>query len=607
MTSINHYKSNLRDVIFNLFELWNIQDSVLGHAPFTAIDEDTCKEVLATFSKFCEDELATSFAEGDRTPLALSDDGDVTLPAGVRYAMDKYFEGQWNLIEYPEELGGYGAPRTLQWSCFEFLSGANPPVGFYLLGNFMGKLIHELGTESQKARYVDGLINQRWGGTMVLTEPDAGSDVGAGRTKARHLEDDVWEIEGVKRFITNGDFDGPPNIVHMVLARPEGAQEGTKGLSLFIVPKFWVNEDGSLGERNGAYCTNIEKKMGLKASSTCEMTFGERKQCKGLLVGNVHDGIRQMFNVIEYARMGVGVKSASTLSTAYLNALEYAKDRVQGPDLLKAADKSSPRVPIIQHPDVRRLLMKQKAYAEGMRSLYGLAAVTQDEIEMATARGDAPEAKRLHAVNDLILPLVKGFSSERGYEVLGDSLQCLGGSGYCQDYPHEQYIRDQKIDSLYEGTTAIQGLDLIFRKIMRDQGATLQGIMGKVQGTLAHEVGGDALASERAALGSALQSFGGILEIMMGKAGESLYHVGLHSSRVLFALSELLIGWLLVRQAGIAVAKVDAALGDEKAFYQGKIATARYFCAEELPRIGMARKVIKESTLYLMELPEDAF
>jgi alkylation response protein AidB-like acyl-CoA dehydrogenase len=417
----------------------------------------------------------------------------------------------------------------------------------------------------------------------------------------------VWEIEGVKRFITNGDFDGPENIVHMVLARPEGADQGTKGLSLFIVPKYWVNDDGSLGERNGAYCTNIEKKMGLKASSTCEMTFGERHQCKGLLLGEIHQGIRQMFHVIEYARMGVGVKSAATLSTAYLNALEYTKERVQGPDLLKAADKVSPRVAIIKHPDVRRLLMKQKAYSEGMRALYLLAAITQDDIVLAAARGDKDEAKRLHHVNDLILPLVKGFSSERGYEVLSDALQCLGGSGYCQDYPHEQYIRDQKIDSLYEGTTAIQGLDLIFRKIMRDQGATLQSILGKIQESLAKEIGGEALAVERAALGRALQDFGGILQLMMAKVGESLYHVGLHSTRILFALSELIMAWLLVRQAAVAVEKSDGATGEDAAFYEGKIAVARYFCAEELPRVGLAKKIIKDGSLYLMEMSDEAF
>ncbi|MEC9466199.1 MAG: acyl-CoA dehydrogenase [Myxococcota bacterium] len=607
MSTINHYKANLRDGYFNLFEFWKIQEGVLGQEPYTTLDEQTCRDVMATFAKFCEEEMAPSFVEGDRTPLTLSDDGDVTLPEGLITAMNKFFEGEWHRIEHPEHRGGYGAPKSLQWACFEHLVGANPPLGFYLLGNFMAKIIDQHGTDSQKAKFVDGLCNKRWGGTMVLTEPDAGSDVGAGRTKARHLEGDVWEIEGVKLFIPHGVFNGTDNIIHMVLARPEGADLGTKGLSLFIVPKYWVNDDGSLGERNGAYCTNLEKKMGLKASSTCEMTFGERHQCKGILLGEVHDGIRQMFHVIEYARMGVGVKSAATLSTAYLNALEYTKDRVQGPDLLKATDKTSPRVAIIKHPDVRRLLMKQKAYSEGMRALYLLAAITQDDVELAAARGDADEAKRLHHINDLILPLVKGFSSERGYEILSDALQCLGGSGYCQDYPHEQYIRDQKIDTLYEGTTAIQGLDLIFRKIMRDQGATLQGIMGKIQESLAQEIGGDALAGERAALARALQDFGGILQIMMSKVSESLYHVGLHSTRILFALSELMIGWLLVRQAALASEKLEGATGEDAAFYEGKVAAARYFCAEELPRVGMARKVIKDGSLYLMEMSDEAF
>ncbi len=607
MTTQQHYKSNLRDVSFNLFEFWKVQENVLGKGPFAGMDEDTAQDVLSAYRSFCAQEMASSFVEGDRTPLELSEDGEVRLPKGILESLRKYYDAQWNLIEQPQSLGGYGAPKAIQWACFEFLAGANPAIAFYLLGNFIGKLLHEIGTESQKVRYVDGLVNRQWGATMVLTEPGAGSDVGAGRTKARHLEGDVWEINGVKRFITNGDFDGTENIVHMVLARPEGAEVGTKGLSLFIVPKYWVNEDGSLGERNGAYASNIEDKMGLKASATCEMTFGERKQCRGLLVGEVHDGIRQMFNVIEYARMAVGIKSASTLSTAYLNALEFTKERIQGPDLLRAADKTSPRVPIIKHPDVRRLLMKQKSYAEGMRALYFFAAVTQDDITLAQAQGRDDDAKQLEQVNDLLLPLVKGFSSERGYEVLADSLQCFGGSGYCRDYPHEQYIRDQKIDSLYEGTTAIQGLDLVFRKIMRDQGRTVTSLLGQIRKSISDEIGGDALQQERAALEKALHNFGGILEIMVGKAGESLYHLGLHSTRILFSLSELVIGWLLVQHAALAALQLETATGNERAFYEGKIASARYFCSEELPRIGMARKIVKDGSLYLMELSEEAF
>ncbi len=607
MSSERHYKANLRDTLFNLFEFWRIQDDTLGHGPFANVDQDTSVEILSTFEKFCTEEMATSFTASDRIPLKLDDEGNVTLPEALRKSIETYYDNEWHRMEHPESLGGYGAPRSLMWSCFEFLAGANPPIAFYLLGNFEASVINELGTESQKARFVDGLVNKRWGGTMVLTEPDAGSDVGAGRTKAKHIEGEVWEIEGVKRFITNGDYDAAENIVHMVLARPEGAGPGTKGLSLFLVPKFWVEEDGTFGERNGAYCTNLEDKMGLKGSATCEMTFGEKQPCRGLLLGDKHDGIRQMFNVIEYARMAVGVKSIATLTTAYLNSLEYTKERVQGADLARAADKSAPKVTIINHPDVRRSLIQQKAYAEGLRALATFASTTQDKIRLAEASGDADKAKSLHRLNDLLLPLVKGFSSERVYELLASSLQCLGGSGYCRDYPHEQYIRDQKIDSLYEGTTAIQGLDLIFRKILRDNGATLQIIMGKVQETASREPEDDVLADERKALGKALMSFGGIIQVMTGKLTESIYFVGLHSTRILFALSELTIGWLLVEHAELAAAKMEGASSDDAFYYQGKIASARYFCAEELPRVGMAHKVIKDSTLHLMELPEEAF
>ena len=297
----------------------------------------------------------------------------------------------------------------------------------------------------------------------------------------------------------------------MVLARPEGAGVGTKGLSLFIVPKYWVNEDGTLGERNGVVCSNIEKKMGLKGSATCEMTFGDAKPCKGLLLGEVHSGIAQMFNVIEFARMAIGVKSASTLSTAYLNALDYAKDRVQGPDLKNAMDKSSPRVTIINHPDVRRNLMQQKAYAEGFRALNLFVGSLQDKAALAKASGAEAQEKDMHRLNDLLLPVVKGFGSERVYQLLADSLQVLGGSGYCMDYPHEQYIRDQKIDTLYEGTTHIQSLDLIFRKIIKDNGTTLKSFLSDIEMTLKSEEGGEELAEARVALGKALTSLGASL------------------------------------------------------------------------------------------------
>lgn len=602
----SHYKSNLRDVNFNLFEFLKVGETVLGKGVFSNLDEATARDTLEQVERIATNELAASFAEGDRVPLKFDGEGNVVLPEGITKSLKAWYEGGWNLLELPEHLGGMGAPPSLAWAASEFVAGANPPVAFYQFGGFMSRIIDKLGTPKQKSLYVDNIIQRHWGATMVLTEPDAGSDVGAGRTKARHIKDDIWEIEGVKRFITNGDFDLPENIVHLVLARPEGAAPGTKGLSLFIVPKYWVNDDGSLGERNGAYCTNVEKKMGIKASATCEMTFGEKIPCRGLLMGEVHDGIRQMFMVIEQARMFIGVKSMATLSTAYLNALEFAKERVQGPDLLRIMEKTSPRVRIIQHPDVRRMLMMQKSHAEGMRALIMYGANLQDQIELSGGHG---ASKELDARNDLFLPLIKGYSSEKGYELLSLSLQTYGGSGYLLDYPIEQYVRDQKIDSLYEGTTAIQALDLIFRKIARDGGATLTGLLMDVRKTIDEAEGGEALAAERAMLEKTLGHMQTLFGAVLGKMGESLYHVGLHGNRILMCLAETVIAWLLIRHAALASQKLSAGgLSDaDKAFYEGKVASARFFCAEVLPRIGSDRRVIESSSLAIMEMSEDAF
>ena len=351
----------------------------------------------------------------------------------------------------------------------------------YMAGGNFAAIIDRLGTAEQKV-FAQTMVDRQWGATMVLTEPDAGSDVGAGRTTAHDQGDGTWHIDGVKRFITSGDWDIPENIVHLVLARPEGAGPGTKGLSLFIVPKFHVTDwaTGELGERNGAFVTNVEKKMGLKVSATCEVTFGQNGiPAVGYLVGDVHDGIAQMFQVIEYARMMVGTKAISTLSTGYLNALDYAKSRVQGPDLTQMTDKTAPRVTITHHPDVRLMLMRQKAWAEGMRALVLYTAHIQDEIALAEADGSDRRPNLLVRLNDLLLPVVKGYGSEKGYELLATSLQILGGSGYLQDYPIEQYIRDAKIDTLYEGTTSIQGMDFFFRKIVRDKGKALDHLVAR--------------------------------------------------------------------------------------------------------------------------------
>lgn len=606
MSMVHHYKSNLRDLFFNLFEFLQVDKTSLGKGPYAIMDAESAKQALVAMEEMCVGPIAESFAEGDRTPLTLDEEGNVRLPECIANAIRTYYDAGWQKLDVPEHLGGYGAPPSVAWASFEMLSGANASVVFYLYGTFMNRIIDRLGTEAQKARFLPQGIDRGWGGSMVLTEADAGSDVGAARCKARHVGGEVWELEGAKRFITSADFDTPENIIHLVLARPEGAGGGTKGLSLFIVPKFWVNEDGSLGERNGVYVTGIEKKMGIKASATCEMVFGGKHPARGLLMGEVHDGIRQMFHVIEQARMAVGVKSVATASTAYLNALEYAKVRIQGSDLLRANDKAAPRVAILNHPDVRRMLMHQKAHVEGMRALALYTASIQDQVEILGGHG-AAEARRLDRLNDLLLPLVKGYCSEKAYELLALALQVHGGSGYIQDYPIEQYVRDQKIDTLYEGTTHIQALDLFFRKIARDNGATLNRLLEMIKETIDGDASREHLRLERLALGRAVYDLESIFQTMMGKLADSLYHVGIQGNRILFALAELVIGWLLVRQSVIAHASLPDASGEDKHFYQGKIAAARYFCQNVLPNLTLTRKLIEQGDLALMDVADEAF
>src|ERR1700733_13422684 len=444
---MSHYQSNLRDIEFNLFEVLRRQD-LLGEPPYPELDEQTARTILAELNAMAIGPMDASFADPDRTPPVFDPaTHSVRVPESLRASYRAFMDAEWYRLSLPAGLGGTQAPRSLNWAMAELILGSNPAIWMYSSGHTMGRVLWELGTPEQQ-RFAELAIEREWGATMVLTEPDAGSDVGAGRTRAVEQPDGTWHLEGVKRFITSAEHDLAENIFHLVLARPAGHGPGTKGLSMFLVPKYLVDADGTVGERNGVVVTNVEHKMGLKASTTCELTFGPvepgGKPAVGTLVGGVHDGIRQMFKIIEDARMMVGTKAIATLSTGYLNALDYARNRVQGADLTRNTDKTAPRVTIIAHPDVRRMLMLQKAYAEGMRALALYTASVQDGIQLG---GGDP------ALNDLLLPIVQGVGSERSYELLTLSLQTLGGSGFLQDYPIEQYIRDAKIDSLYEGTT----------------------------------------------------------------------------------------------------------------------------------------------------------
>jgi alkylation response protein AidB-like acyl-CoA dehydrogenase len=609
---MSHYKSNLRDIQFNLFEVLRRQD-LLGQPPYDELDEQTVRGILGELERLATGPLAESFADADRNPPVFDPaTHSVRIPESLRTSYRAFMDAEWYRLSLPAELGGTGAPRSLNWAMAELILGSNPAIWMYASGHTMARVLWELGTPEQ-TRFAEQAIEHEWGATMVLTEPDAGSDVGAGRTRAIEQPDGTWHIEGVKRFITSAEHDLADNIFHLVLARPEGHGPGTKGLSMFLVPKYLVHEDGTLGERNGVVITNVEHKMGLKASTTCEVTFGAERPAVGTLVGGVHDGIRQMFMVIEDARMMVGTKAIATLSTGYLNALDFARNRVQGADLTQMTDKTAPRVTIIAHPDVRRMLMLQKAYAEGMRALVLYAASIQDALQVDAAQGRTDEAAA--GLNDLLLPVVKGVGSERSYEMLTLSLQTLGGSGFLQDYPIEQYIRDAKIDSLYEGTTGIQSLDLFFRKIVRDNGKAFAALLGRIKDFAAAESGNGRLKAERAALAEAaghVEAMAGAMTgFLMGSAGQpaEVYKAGLNTTRLLMALGDLVIGWLLLTHADIALRRLDEidAGHPDRDFYAGKLSAGRFFAATVLPRLAVERTIAEETTLDLMELPEGAF
>ncbi len=614
---MGHYKSNLRDIEFMLFEVLE-RDEILGTGPYEEIDSETARSILAEVERLATEEIAESYIDSDRNPPVFDPaTNTATLPASFKRSYQAYMDAEWWRLAVPAEHGGTPCPPTLRWSIAELVLGANPGVWMYASAADFARVIWELGTLEQH-KIARQIVDHGWNTTMVLTEPDAGSDVGAGRTKAVQQPDGTWHLEGVKRFITSGESDLAGNIIHYVLARPEGHGSGTKGLSLFLVPKFLFDwETGELGERNGVYATNAEHKMGLKVSTTCELALGEKHPAVGYLLGDVHDGIAQMFKVIEFARMMVGTKAISTLSTGYLNALEYAKSRVQGADLSNPA-KDAPRVTITHHPDVRRSLLTQKAYAEGMRALVLFTASIQDRITLAQAAGETDEAAE--ALNDLLLPIVKGFGSERAWVLLGtESLQTFGGSGFLQDYPLEQYVRDAKIDTLYEGTTAIQGQDFFFRKIAKDEGRALLQLAGEISEFADSQAGNGRLKNERALLAGALADVQGLVSVMTnflvsarpgveGGDPRNLYKVGQNTTRLLLAAGELVTAWLLLRQAEVALTRLDGEVSEkDEAFYEGKVAAAQWFARQVLPKLRSELKIAEATDNDLMDLPEAAF
>ncbi|GAA2156226.1 acyl-CoA dehydrogenase [Nocardioides koreensis] len=629
---MSHYKSNLRDIEFNLFEVLG-RDDVLGTGPFAEVDSETARSILSEVDRLAREDLAASYEDSDRNPPVFDPaSSEAPIPESFKKSYQAWMDAEWWRLQVFEEIGGQPAPSSLIWAIGELVLGANAPIWMYAAGPAFANVVYRNGNDRDK-QIAQIMVDRQWGCTMVLTEPDAGSDVGAGRAKATLNDDGSWNIEGVKRFITSAEHDMSENIMHLVLARPVGVEgaggPGTKGLSLFLVPKLhFDHQTGELtGERNGAYVTNVEHKMGIKVSNTCEVTFGDSaigggEPAKGWLLGEVHDGIAQMFQVIENARMMVGTKAIATLSTGYLNALEFAKERVQGADLTQAADKTAPRVTITHHPDVRRSLMTQKSFAEAMRALVLYTASWQDKVMLAEHAGERDELAE--KVNDLLLPIVKGYGSERSWVLLGtESLQTFGGSGFLQEYPLEQYVRDAKIDTLYEGTTAIQGQDFFFRKIVKDQGKALGHLAKEIESFIASEAGNGRLKVERELLATALGDANAIVGAMINdlmsadasaEGGDlrNIYKVGLNTTRLLMVLGDVVCAWLLLRQAEVALEKLDGAdagslASKDKAFYEGKVAAAQFFAHTNLPRLTAERAIAEATDLALMDLDEAAF
>jgi alkylation response protein AidB-like acyl-CoA dehydrogenase len=609
---VGHYIANVRDLEFNLFEVLEV-GAVLGTGKYSELDVDTVKTILAEAARLAQGPVAESFAAADRNPPVFDPaTHSISVPPELAKSVQAIKDAEWWRLGMAEEIGGMAAPPPLTWAVHELIFSANSSAGFFNLGPVMANALYIEGNDEQKEWAAKG-VERGWQATMVLTEPDAGSDVGAARAKAFEQPDGTWHIEGVKRFISGGDVgDTAENIFHLVLARPEGAGPGTKGLSLFYVPNYLFDpETLALGPRNGVYVTGLEHKMGLKSSPTCELTFGATDvPAVGYLVGGVHNGIAQMFTIIEHARMTIGVKSSGTLSTGYLNALAYAKERVQGADMTQMTDKTAPRVTIMHHPDVRRSLLTQKAYAEGLRALYMYAAAHQDNDVAQRVSGSDPELA--HRIDDLLLPIVKGVGSERAYEILTESLQTLGGSGFLTDYPIEQYIRDAKIDSLYEGTTAIQALDFFFRKIVRDHGSALQHVTAQITKTI--ENLDEALKAEAELLQAALEDVTAMTAALTGylmsaaQQPTDIYKVGLGSVRYLMSVGDLLIGWRLLAQADVAHAALAGSPSkSDKLFYEGKIATAAFFAKNMLPKLAGLRTVIESIDDDIMRLAEEAF
>ncbi|MDZ7892725.1 MAG: acyl-CoA dehydrogenase [Rhodoferax sp.] len=594
------YVAPLKDMLFNIQHLANIEQ--IAQLPgFEDAGLDTAQAVLEESAKFTEGVLAPLNWEGDKNPSSLKD-GVVTSTPGFKEAFKQFTDGGWQGLQHPTDFGGQGLPKTIGAACGEMVNSANMSFALCpLLSDGAIEALLTAGSDELKATYLENLVSGKWTGTMNLTEPQAGSDLALVRSRAEPQADGTYKVFGTKIYITWGEHDMAENIVHLVLARVSGAPEGVKGISLFVVPKFMVNKDGSLGARNDVHCVSIEHKMGIKASPTAVLQYGDKGGAIGYLVGQENRGLEYMFIMMNAARYGVGVQGIAIAERAYQKAVQFSKDRVQS----RPVDGSTPgSAPIIHHPDVRRMLMTMRAYTEGCRALASVAASAYDAAHHHT---DMEARKQNQAFYEFMVPLVKGYSTEMSLEVTSLGVQVHGGMGFIEETGAAQYYRDAKILTIYEGTTAIQANDLVGRKTARDGGQIAKGIAGQVEATEA-----DLLASGSAhavavakRLKAARLAFIDVVEFVAGNTKASPNAVFAGSVPYLMLAGNLMAGWQLARS--LLVAEKAIAAGDDVAFMQAKITTARFYADHLLSKAGGLRDSIVEGADSVTALPLDAF
>ncbi|ALE16417.1 Acyl-CoA dehydrogenase [Altererythrobacter epoxidivorans] len=595
------YKAPNRDFRFIINEMLDIES--YGNLPgFEGATPDMVESILDESGKFTSEVIAPLNRVGDIEGCTRHEDGSVTTPTGFKEAFDMYREAGWGTLSQPEELGGQGLPQVVGFALKEMMSSANQAFGMYpgLTNGAIAALLAK-GTDEQIQTYVPKMVTCEWTGTMNLTEPHCGTDLGLIRTKAEPNGDGSYAITGTKIFISAGEHDMAENIIHLVLAKTPGAPDSSKGISLFVVPKFLVNEDGSVGERNGVVCGSIEHKMGIHGNSTCLLNYDG---AKGWLVGEENKGLAAMFIMMNEARLGVGMQGLAQAEAAYQNAVAYALDRRQGRALTGPAEPEAKADPIFVHPDVRRMLMDAKVFNEGMRALCLWGALLEDLSHKAQTEEERAEAMEMIS---LLTPVIKGYGTDKGYEVANNMQQVFGGHGYIEEWGMSQFVRDSRIAQIYEGTNGVQAMDLCGRKLAQNGGAAIQAFFKLVGEEIASAKSNEKLAPVAERLEKALGEQQAATMWFMQNAMTNPNNLGAGAHHYMHIMGIVTLGYMWLRMAKVAVAKLADGSAADPAFYEAKLVSAKYYAERYLPDAGALRRKLEAGAEHMMALPEEAF